>query len=72
MPIRIEAGDYCSSEETAEIAGLTQWAVQRLLREDGIPGALRVSERCWIVPLASAEALKGRKRGRPRKEKEAE
>jgi hypothetical protein len=69
MPIRIEAGEYCSSEEVAQIAGVTQWAIQRLLREGAIPGALRISERCWIIPLASAEAMpKGRGKGRPKKE----
>ncbi len=67
MPIRIEAGEYCTPEEVAGIAGVTLWAIQRRLREGTIPGALRVSERCWLVPLASAEAIKGAKVGRPKK-----
>lgn len=66
MPIKIEAGEYCSSEEVAQIAGVTLWAIQRRLREGTIPGAVRFSERCWLIPLASAEALpKGRGQGRP-------
>ena len=75
MPITIEAGEYCTSEETAVIAGLSAGAVKLLLRGGKVPGAVRVSERCWLVPVASAEALKGRKVGKPlgyRKEKAGE
>lgn len=65
MPIKIEAGTYCTSEETATLAGLSAGAVKLLLRQGSVAGAVRVSERCWLVPLESAEALKGRKVGKP-------
>ncbi len=72
MPIRIEAGEYCSSEEAAEMTGSRLWTIQKMLRDGEIPGAVRFSERCWLIPLASAEGLPKRERGRPRKDKAAE
>lgn len=75
MAIYIKEGNYLSTEEAAAGAGLTTRAVQNLLKEGEIPGAVRASERCWLIPEASAEALKGRKVGKPlgyRKEKASE
>ena len=75
MPIFIPEGNYCSTEEAAAGAGITTRAVQNLLKSGDIPGAVRASERCWLIPEASAEALKGRKVGKPlghRKEKAGE
>ena len=75
MSIHIQEGDYCTTEEAATVAGITVRAVQNLLKRGDVPGAVQASERCWLIPLASAEGLKGRKVGKPlgwRKEKARE
>jgi len=72
MAIYIPAGNYLSTEEAAAGAGITTRAVQNLLKAGEVEGAIRASERCWLIPEASAETLKGRKVGKPlgyRKEK---
>ena len=68
MPIEIEKGVYCTADEAAEIAGLSAGAVKLLLRRGQVAGSHKLSDRCWLVPLESAQALKGRKVGRPKKE----
>ena len=79
MPIYIKEGHYCTTEEAAERSGITVRAVQLLLKRGGVEGAVQASERCWLLPEASVEAmvarvgdLKTRKVGRPTKKEKAE
>jgi len=56
-----------STTQAAEQIGLTQGRIRQLLREERIPGALKVG-RDWLIPDAFTVAPPARPRGRARKE----
>lgn len=63
----LKTEDYCTTTEAAEIVGVTDSYIRRLVRNDGIPH-VSVGPRAVLIPRAAAEKMRDStaKTGRPR------
>lgn len=63
----IDLNDVLTSEEAAQVIGVSGRRVRELLKSGELPGR-PVNERLWLVTRASAESFQRKPRGRPKKE----
>lgn len=54
MVQKIDGGEYLTVAEAVEVMGCTEGWVRHLLGEDKLPGARRIGQRIWLIPVAAA------------------
>lgn len=58
MVQKIDGGEYFTVSEAVEYMGCTDGWVRILLREKKIPGARRIGQRVWLIPVEAAREAK--------------
>lgn len=55
MAENLPGGEYLTVSEAVELMGCSDGWVRHLLRTGGLPGAKRIGQRLWLIPVAAAK-----------------
>lgn len=54
-PEKIEKDEYLTVSEAVDRMGCTDGWIRVLLREGRLPGARRIGQRVWLIPVSAAD-----------------